>query len=180
MLPIVFASPGHDRVSAIKIASCVLLTFAASRFPHFWIIRMLPIAIFHPVLALAFLSGIVWTTMLLRRALRMRAAGIKPQEMPTRVLADAKFGDAQLPNNNLMNLFELPVLFYVSSVLIYVLLRVDDAYVWLGWAYVLLRAVHSGIAITYNNVLQRGVAYLLSSMVLWLIWLRLALQIVQA
>jgi hypothetical protein len=30
--------------------------------------------------------------------------------MPTRVLADEKFGDAQAANNALMNLFELPVL----------------------------------------------------------------------
>ena len=45
----------------------------------------------------------------------MKANAILPNDMPTRVLADAKLGAAQAPNNNLMNLFELPVLFYVAA-----------------------------------------------------------------
>lgn len=138
---------------------------------------MKSVAIFHPVLALVLLTLVVWTAMLVRRGARMREAGIRPQDMPTRVLADIKFGDAQIPNNNLMNLFELPVLFYVSSVLVFVLSLVDPIYVALGWAYVAFRAVQSGIALTYNNVLHRGIAYLISCVVLWAVWLRLAYQI---
>ena len=138
---------------------------------------MKSVAIFHPVLALVLLTVIVWVAMLTRRASRMQAAGIKPQDMPTRVLADIKFGDAQIPNNNLMNLFELPVLFYASSVLVFVLSLVDPIYVALGWAYVVFRATQSAVALTYNSVLHRGIAYLISCVVLWAIWLRLAYQI---
>src|SRR5262245_50981340 len=107
---------------------------------------MSSIAIFHPVLGLALLTGMVWFIMLLRRGARMREAGLRPQDMPTRALADVKFGDAQIPNNNLMNLFEMPVLFYVSSLMLYVLGTVDIYYVALGWLYVALRAAQSFIA----------------------------------
>ena len=139
---------------------------------------MKPVAIFHPVLALVLVTFVVWVAMLVRRGVRMREAGIKPQDMPTRQLADIKFGDAQIPNNNLMNLFELPVLFYASSGLVFVLSLVDPLYITLGWAYVALRAVQSVVALTYNSVLHRGIAYLISCVVLWAIWLRLAWQIV--
>jgi hypothetical protein len=133
--------------------------------------------IFHPVLALVLLTLVVWVVMLLRRGARMRQAGLRPQDMPTRVLADEKFGDAQIPNNNLMNLFELPVLFYVACILLHVLERVDPLYLWLAWIYVSLRVGHSMVAITYNNVLHRGIFYLLSCAVLWAIWARIAWQL---
>jgi hypothetical protein len=37
--------------------------------------------------------------------------------------------------------------------------------------------VTSGVALTDNSVLHRGIAYLISCVVLWAIWLRLAWQI---
>jgi hypothetical protein len=138
---------------------------------------MQSIAIFHPLLALVLLTLVVWVAMLLRRRSRMRQARLRPQDMPTRVLADEKFGEAQLPNNNLMNLFEMPVLFYVACILLYVLNSVDALFVSLAWAYVVLRAGQSGVAITYNNVLHRGGFYLLSCVALWAIWARIAWQL---
>ncbi len=136
--------------------------------------------ILQPVLALVLLTLIVWMAMLLRRAARMRQLGLRPRDLATRALADEKFGDAQVPNNNLMNLFELPVLFYVACILLFVLDRVDRPYIALAWVYVLMRYGQSGIAITSNNVLHRGLFYLLSCVVLWLIWARIAWQLVLA
>ena len=133
--------------------------------------------IFQPVLALVALTAFVWLTMLVRRAACMRTAGIRPQDVPTRALADEKFGDTQIPNNNLMNLFELPVLFYVGCLLIYSVARVDTLYVELAWVYVVLRVAHSAVALTYNNVLHRGIPYLVSCCVLWLMWARIASQL---
>ena len=67
----------------------------------------------------------------------------QPQDMPTRVLADAKFGDAQAANNALMNLCELPVLFYVLGLALIVVNRGDVIFLTTAWAYVLLRAVQA-------------------------------------
>jgi hypothetical protein len=133
--------------------------------------------ILYPVIAMAALTAAVWLIMLVTRAQHMKAQGIVPNDMPTRVLADEKFGAAQAPNNNLMNLFELPVLFYVAAVVIFQLRTFDAIYFALAWAFVVLRCVHSAIHLTYNDVLHRGLAYLVSGAILWLIWLRLAYQV---
>ena len=63
-----------------------------------------------------------------------------------------------LPNRNYMNLLELPVLFYVAGVLIYVTGGATPAMLMTAWAYVGLRVLHSLIHLTYNRVIQRLLA----------------------
>ena len=130
-----------------------------------------------PLFALIGVTALVWLTMLVQRGRHMQRHGIKPQDMPTRVLADAKFGDAQAANNALMNLFELPVAFYLLCLLTLLLDRGDTLYLAGAWTYVTLRAVQAFIHVTYNDVLHRGLAYLTGSALLWLMWLRLAAQL---
>ena len=136
--------------------------------------------IFYPCFALVLLTMVVWFAMLVRRAAHMRRHSIVPNDMPTRELADAKFGTAQIPNNNLMNLFEIPVLFYVAAIAIYVLQLVDVYYVCLSWVFVALRYLHSLIHLSYNNVLHRGLPYLVSTTLLWLIWFRIGFQTIMS
>lgn len=139
---------------------------------------MNPVGALYPLAAMAALTSAVWLTMLVVRAWHMQAHGIRPNDMPTRALADEKFGAAQAPNNNLMNLFELPVLFYVAGLIIFQIRAFDWIYCVLAWSFVALRCVHSTIHLTYNNVLHRGLLYLVSGTVLWLIWLRLSWQLI--
>lgn len=73
-------------------------------------------------------------------------------------------------NRNFMNLLELPMLFYVAGLMYYVAGRLDHAALVLAWAYVSLRAIHSAIHLSYNNVLHRLVAYALSNFVLLAFW----------
>jgi len=83
-------------------------------------------------------------------------------------------GEVSLPNRNLMNLLELPVLFYVACLAFYVGGIVDVAAVVLAWAYVALRAAHSVIHLTYNNVFHRLAAFAASNAVLLALWIRFA------
>jgi hypothetical protein len=83
--------------------------------------------------------------------------------------------EAILPNRNLMNLLELPVLFYLASLMVYVIDKGDALFLWLAWAYVALRVLHSAIHLTYNKVLHRMLAFAASNFVLAIIWLRLLL-----
>ena len=136
------------------------------------------IQIYYPAFALVILTFVVWVAMLLRRAMHMKKHKILPNDMPTRELADEKFGVAQLPNNNLMNLFEIPILFYFSTIVIFQLHMADLMFVVLAWVYVALRYAHSLIHLTYNNVLHRGIPYLLSTFILGLVWLRVIYQCV--
>jgi hypothetical protein len=61
--------------------------------------------------------------------------------------------EVSLPNRNLMNLLEMPLLFYVACVTAYV--------------------THSAIHLTYNRVFHRLTAYAASNVVLAIMWLRL-------
>jgi hypothetical protein len=134
-------------------------------------------AIFLPVVALA-----AWTltVLLLIPYHRVRAA------LGGRLVADDfKLGeslrvpdDVRIPNRNLINLLEVPVLFYVACLSLHATGQVDAIAIALAWAYVVLRAVHSLIHLSYNSVMHRLAAYAASNLVLMAIWLRLFLALV--
>jgi hypothetical protein len=86
-------------------------------------------------------------------------------------------GDVSLPNRNLMNLLELPLLFYVVCLAFYVTRTADAAAVYLAWAFVATRVVHSAIHLSYNNVYHRLSAYAASNVVLVALWVRWAVGI---
>lgn len=131
----------------------------------------------YPLLAMVALTVVVWLAVYVSRVREMRAQRISPQKLASRASAAEVLKRAAGPSDNLMNLFELPVLFYVIVILLYVTDRGDAAYLALAWAYVLLRALHSLIHCTYNRVMHRFGVYVLSSVALWVLWGRFALQI---
>ena len=85
--------------------------------------------------------------------------------------------EARLPSRNLVNLLEMPVLFYVACVIQYAIGSVDGAALALAWAYVASRGVHSLIHLTYNNVFHRLAAFAAGYVVLLVIWIRLVLAV---
>jgi len=126
-------------------------------------------AIFYPVLALVGWTLLVLLLMPYRR-FRAAFAGKVTAE-------DFKFGeslrvppDVIIPNRNYMNLLEAPLLFYVTSIVIFQLQAVGTSVVALAWGYVGCRIVHSLIHLTYNNVMHRLAAFALSNAVLGAIW----------
>ena len=86
--------------------------------------------------------------------------------------------EVSIPNRNLMNLLEIPVLFYVVCIVYYVTQKADSWAVNLAWVYVALRVVHSFIHLSYNKVEHRLVAYALSNFLLAALWIRLLLTLV--
>jgi hypothetical protein len=97
---------------------------------------------------------------------------------------DFKFGESgrvpghvSVPNRNLMNLLELPLLFYIACLTLYVTKTVDQASLYLAWLYVALRAAHSLVHLTYNKVFHRLSVYAASNVVLAMIWIRLFLAL---
>lgn len=135
-------------------------------------------ALLQPVLALMLLTAAVWVFMYGRRLPWILASGIDVQDIATPEQVSAVLPAAiNRPSNNLKNLFELPVIFYALCALLLATHQTDAHYVQLAWAYVALRAVHSLIHCTVNIVNVRFAAYLLSSLVLWAMVARLALQV---
>jgi hypothetical protein len=89
-------------------------------------------------------------------------------------------GAVSLPNRNFMNLLELPMLFYVVCIALYVILSVDAYAVALAWLYFALRVAHSLVHLTYNNVYHRLGVYAASGVVLALLWARFAVGLFRA
>ncbi len=128
--------------------------------------------ILFPMAALATLTFAV----LLLIPLRRFRAGIAGQVS----YDDFKYGESEqvppevaVPNRNMMNLLELPVLFYVACLTYFVADRVDDWALQLSWTYVGLRITHSTIHLTYNRVRHRLVAFAASNVVLIMLWTNL-------
>jgi hypothetical protein len=93
---------------------------------------------------------------------------------------DFKYGESErvppevsIPNRNMMNLLELPLLFYVACLTYLVAGKVDAVALALAWAYVALRVAHSAIHVTYNRVRHRLIAFALSNVVLVSFWTNL-------
>ncbi len=79
---------------------------------------------------------------------------------------DFKYGESaavppavSIPNRNYMNLLELPMLFYVACLVLYVTAGASSPAIALAWAFVALRVVHSVIHLTDNCVMHRLAAF---------------------
>jgi len=131
----------------------------------------------YPVFAMVTLTAIVWVSVYITRVREIRKKRIPAQKLANRSVASQILKNVAGPSDNLINLFELPVLFYVLMVLLFITDRGDGIYLALAWGYVLLRVAHSFIHCTYNRVLHRFSVYLASSLVLWAMWAGLAWQV---
>jgi hypothetical protein len=69
------------------------------------------------------------------------------------------------------NQFELPVLFYVLTILSIITRHADFLFVVLAWIFVIFRALQAGIHVTSNNVRLRAAFYGVGALVLVVMWL---------
>ena len=100
------------------------------------------------------------------------------------VADDFKYGESRsvppevsIPNRNYMNLLEMPLLFYVACITIYVTKSVDTGSLYMAWGYLALRVFHSIVHLTYNRVTHRLTLCALSNVVLAVIWVRILLSL---
>jgi len=90
-----------------------------------------------------------------------------PAEMPTTMLQTS---------SNYSNLFEMPMLFYIAGTLAIILNLQTPAMIIISWLFVAVRAAHSWIHITSNNVVRRFQAFVMSSICMLLMWIILVWQ----
>jgi hypothetical protein len=79
--------------------------------------------------------------------------------------------------NAFSNQFQLPVLFYVLTILVIVTRHADLLFVILAWLFVVFRMWHAAIHTTTNAVMLRGLVYGLGALVLMVMWLIFAVRI---
>ena len=126
-------------------------------------------AIFWPMGALALLTFGVLGQIPARRFAAVRKKDVTPD--------DFRFGESDrvgariaIPNRAMMNLLELPMLFYVLCLMAFVSAGMTTLLLWLAWAYVGLRYGHTLIHMTYNKVGHRLIPFALSNFVLMAMW----------
>src|ERR1700761_2123702 len=68
------------------------------------------------------------------------------------------------------NQFELPMLFYVLTILALVTKLADLIFVVLAWLFVLVRCVHAFVHVTSNNIRIRGPVFGVSALILFIMW----------
>jgi hypothetical protein len=125
--------------------------------------------LFWPMVAMAALTFLVWLRMFQTRVGEMKRRRIHPQSVAQSAQMAQMVEDSRAADN-FRNLFELPVLFY-AAMLLSLQASIDSvAMQALAWAFVALRFLHSYIHCTYNRVMDRFKAYVLSGFVLWAIW----------
>ena len=105
---------------------------------------------------------------------RLRFAAVKRGDLKPRYFAINRGGEVPeylaKVNNNYNNLLELPILFYLVAVLLFVTDRVEPAQVILAWVFVMSRYVHSYIHTTFNNIRQRMRMFMLGVISLIAMW----------
>jgi len=103
-----------------------------------------------------------------------RSGTVKPQEI---ALREPKWpARTTQAANSFSNQFELPVLFYVLTILEWVTRHAGVLFVWLAWIFVIFRVLQAYVHVTNNNVRLRGALYSVAAVVLMIMW---AIYIVQ-
>ncbi len=132
--------------------------------------------ILFPIFAMFFLTGLV-----LLRLRSMRFAAIRNKEISAEFYRDYPEGQEpealRVVSRHYINLFEMPLLFYVGVILTYVTNQVNYWMIGLAWGYVVLRYLHSLVHLTSNNVPVRFSLYFASTFVLLVLWVSLLIRL---
>ena len=126
-------------------------------------------AVYYPMLAM-----FLWTFAVMLRNVQVRLRSVSRGELPNEYFELFQGGDPSdivvKTGNNLRNLFEFPVLFYVALVVAAMVQRTEILFLILAWLYVGLRIGHSIVHLTFNKVPVRFVFFFASNLVLLALW----------
>ena len=130
---------------------------------------MIGMGILQPVVALAAWTMLMWLWMYATRIPAMNTAKVDPERLvsdPDSTLDRLLPAPVQWKAHNYNHLHEAPTVFYAIAIVLAIIGQGDGFNMWLGWAYVALRVLHSLVHATVNKVMVRFVVFVLSSLVL--------------
>ncbi|KAB2881967.1 MAG: MAPEG family protein [Pseudorhodoplanes sp.] len=124
---------------------------------------------------------VVLTFALLFRMGYLRVATIRSGEVKIRDIAlrEPNWTPRTLQIANAFhNQLELPMLFYVLTILTLITRQADIVFLALAWIFVALRLAHAWIHVTSNRVRPRAVAFMAGGLVLAVMWLIFMLRVI--
>lgn len=138
-----------------------------------------PRQILYPGFAMFYLTAVV-----LARLAYKRVTALQRREMDMgfyRLYQDGEEpDDIRQVTRHFINLFEMPVLFYVGIILVYITQQVNVWLVSCAWAYVALRYAHTAIHLGRNDVSLRFKVYFASGLALLVLWTSLLVQLLRS
>ena len=139
---------------------------------------MVGMAILQPVVALAAWTMVMWFWLYGTRIPALNAAKVDPEELvndPALTLDNVLPAQVQWKAHNYNHLHEAPTVFYAVAVVLAIIGQGDGLNAQAGWAYVVLRVIHSIIQATVNKVNLRFGVFALSSFCLMFLVARAAM-----
>jgi hypothetical protein len=138
-----------------------------------------PNLILYPVFAMFFLVAAV-----LARMGKLRVGAVGSGEVSVKYYRAYQGGEEpehmRIVTRHFINLFEVPVLFYVVVILTYITGQVSYWLVGCAWAYVAARYIHSYVHLTSNDVLMRFRIFIGSGLILLVMWVSLLVELMRA
>jgi len=121
-----------------------------------------------PLFVEVILTLVLWSWMAMLRTRDFNSGAVRPDNIALREPNWPK-RTTQLANA-FANQFELPVLFYVLTILEYVTHLAGIVFVVLAWVFVIFRLLHAYVHVTSNIVRLRGALYGIGAFVLIIMW----------
>jgi len=121
-----------------------------------------------PLFVEVILTFAIWSWMAALRTRDFNSGAVRPDSVALREPNWPK-RTTQLANA-FANQFELPVLFYVLTILEYVTHLAGIVFVVLAWVFVIFRILHACVHVTSNIVRLRGALYGAGALVLAIMW----------
>jgi hypothetical protein len=116
---------------------------------------------------------VILTFVLLFWTGRMRVGSVRRGEVHPRDIA-LREPNWDKPTTQVANAYhnqlELPLLFYVLTILAWITKQADLLFVVLAWVFVVLRIVHAAVHVTSNRLSQRFAMFAASVFVLLVMW----------
>ncbi|TGS15089.1 hypothetical protein EN852_012490 [Mesorhizobium sp. M2E.F.Ca.ET.209.01.1.1] len=134
-------------------------------------------AIFWPMLAHVLLVYIVYLVMLKRRYTAVKSGEVRVSQYKLRSTEPAS---SVTVANNLINQFELPVLFHVLCLALFVTNGVNYLTLALMWLFIVTRYVHAWVHLNGNHVPRRTSVFFLGAGILLIAWTWFALHLLGA
>ncbi|TPN80803.1 hypothetical protein FJ987_22315 [Mesorhizobium sp. CU2] len=131
-------------------------------------------AIFWPMLAQVLLVYIVYLVMAKRRHGAVKSGEARVSAYKVRTTEPAS---SVTVANNLINQFELPVLFHVLCLALFVTNGVNYLTLVLMWLFVLTRYAHAFVHLTSNNLMHRSGMFFLGAGILLVAWIWFAFHL---
>lgn len=121
-----------------------------------------------PVFAQVILTFVVGYMLAFRRINVLKSGTVRAKSI---ALREPNWpDDIRKFENNLLNQFEFPVLFYVLMILLLITRKADIILMTLAWIFVALRIVHAYVHLTSNRISLRGPLFILGVVVLTIMW----------